>query len=252
MEDPQFSSEEEEGSISQENEDSNLPSGIDSEEDVIIVHKDVKKTHCLTTTTSSSDHTEVFGRQADMDSYQDDNLLTVNDSKEEEEEEDARDIMEDVEKQDLKEIEEDRTENISPQPVPIVTEGLQSEATDCPMGIQNIQGSEEETDYGDHTDEDNNHEGKFSPESTSDEAESLKDEGDFSTESLETTVAEEGPPCDIDARVQMTNDMEEEKEAAESEPEIIQRPDTASVAVSNEQSQILIKCSQGFGFFVDR
>ena len=53
MEDPQFSSEEEEGSISQENEDSNLPSGIDSEEDVIIVHKDVKKTHCLTTTTSS-------------------------------------------------------------------------------------------------------------------------------------------------------------------------------------------------------
>ena len=45
---------------------------------------------------------------------------------------------------------------------------------------------------------------------------------------------------------------EEEKEAAESEPEIIQRPDTASVAVSNEQSQILIKCSQGFGFFVDR
>ena len=42
MEEPQFSSEEDEGSISQDNDDSNLPSGLDSEEDVIIVHKDVK------------------------------------------------------------------------------------------------------------------------------------------------------------------------------------------------------------------
>ena len=45
---------------------------------------------------------------------------------------------------------------------------------------------------------------------------------------------------------------EEREETTESEPEIIQRTDTASVAVSKEQSQILIKCSQGFGFFVDR
>ena len=64
-----------------------------------------------------------------------------------------------------------------------------------------------------------------------------------------------GPTCDIDAaRVQKVNDagVEEEEETTESEPEIIQRTHIDNVAVSKEQSQILIKCSQGFGFFVDR
>ena len=64
-------------------DDSQPPSGIDSEEDVIIVHKDVKKSHCLTNTSSD---TETCGRQAEVDSYQEDNLLTVNDSREEEDE----------------------------------------------------------------------------------------------------------------------------------------------------------------------
>ena len=81
----------------------------------------------------------------------------------------------------------------------------------------------------------------------------MKDGGDFSTDNLEKTVAERDPTCDINARVQTNHiEEEEEEEAAESEPEIIQRTDTATEAVSKEESQILIKCSQGFGFFVDR
>ena len=241
MADPQFSSEEEEGSISPDNDDSNLPSGVDSEEDVIIVHKDVKKTHCLTSPSPTS-HTEIFGRQTDTDNYQEDNLLTVNDSREEEEEDF---------KKTGKEVEQ--SEEFSPQQLPVVTEALESEDTDCSMGKQNSQRSEEETNNAEQTNEDDNHEGTLSPESTSDiEAESLKEGGDFSTESLEKTVPEKGPPCDIEARVQTVHDVEEEKEAAESEPEIIQRTHIANVAVSKEQSQILIKCSQGFGFFVDR
>ena len=274
MEDPQFSSEEEEGSISQDNDDdSRLPSGIDSEEDVIIVHKDVKKSHCLTTTTttttSTSTSTDIFGRPVvDADSYQKDNLLTVNDSREEEEEQEEGDIMleEDDSRQDLEKIEklEEETEDseeFTPHQSPLVTEDSGSAATDrnFSMKIQHSKDSEEEANNGEHTNEDNNHEKTLSLESTSDtEVDSLKEERDFPGETLEKTVPENADTeCDTDddarAIVQKTTDIEEEEEeAAESEPEIIQRTYTASEAVSKEESQILIKCSQGFGFFVDR
>ena len=46
------SSEEDEGSISQDAV-SNVPDGIDSEEDIIIVHKDVKKTAGLVSSTEA-------------------------------------------------------------------------------------------------------------------------------------------------------------------------------------------------------
>merc|ERR1719510_2091847 len=159
--------------------------------------------------------------------------------------------------QDFEKIEEEETEEteeFSPRQFPVFTEGSASGAADTDRSMErvNTRDSEEETNNGEQTNEDNNHEGKLSLESTSDtEADRLKEEGDFSTETTEKTVPENARTCDIDARVQKTNDLEEEEEkVAESEPEItIQRTDTACEVVPKEESQILIKCSQGFGFF---
>ena len=179
------------------------------------------------------------------------------------EEDDSRQDLENIEK--LEEETED-SEEFTPHQSPLVRESSENAATDknFSMKIQHSkdsedsEDSEEETNNGEHTIEDNNHEKTLSLESTSDtEVDSLKEERDFPGETLEKTVpenADTGCDTDDDARaiVQKTNDIEEEEEAAESEPEIIQRTYTASEAVSKEESQILIKCSQGFGFFVDR
>jgi len=304
LEDPQFSSEEEEGSISQDTHD-NVPYGIDSEEDVVIVHKDFKNSCGLNSATEVT---------LDTGNFPFDNLHTVTDLKDEEDnvEEEKRpvkvndvgdekdlvrvgDVVEEkdlvkveevgenpskvgyvgrekglVKEEDMgkekdhakvddvrvydvknekdpsgKEIDLVRMENVSP------TLFNQTE-TDDTNQLETSVGAIEGILCGGYTNhelevEDNNKLSQAETNSRSDSVrgrESLMSEGDENKQ-----MSPSNQNCDTDAEIQReelsAKDEDSESDNVQCNENNIDSED------SEEQNQVIIKCSQGFGFFVD-
>lgn len=211
------SSEEDEGSISQDAV-SNVPDGIDSEEDIIIVHKDVKKTAGLVSSTEACP----------------DNLLLTEDHFK----------VENFSQKDSNQItreDEDDKETASKDYNPLQTD-------DCSVEVKGTKDIQLTEGYSGSA---LNQLKKLYAEATEKDTESLPPPR-FHDKHGEREAGLKSPSnllCDIDAKVQ-NEDFIEVSEDSESE----HSPNTennSSSEDSEEHNQVIIKCSQGFGFFVE-